>query len=253
LENEDGEMTIESVTREALQSAFAPGTALRLSRPQRGAVRPQPAVVFGWGRDAACDLTLALGVHDPVPQEGERVKLEATRLDGLFQVAGTLHGVAPVDPAASRMVRARLRPDIATATRLQRRAFFRLPGRWPARIHAASPTPDCEIDATGLEITVHDLSAGGMLFAQPEGAPLGIGTRLRVTLDLGDEAVPLAAMARIVRRQASPIPDGPVLWGCQFCDLAQEGEWRILRRLHTLYRARSRGAGRAPKLQAQAA
>jgi hypothetical protein len=248
-----GDMTIESVTREALQIAFAPGTALRLSRPQRGAIRPQPAVVFSWGYDAGCDLTLALGAHDPVPQEGERVKLEATRLDGLFQVAGTLHEVAPLDPAASRMVRARLRPDIATATRLQRRAFFRLSGRWQARIHAASPAAGCEIDATGLEITVHDLSAGGMLFEQPERAALSIGTRLGVSLDLGDGETPLAVMARIVRQQLSPMPGGPVLWGCQFCDLAQEGERRILRQLHALYRARSLGAGRTPTLQKQAA
>ncbi|MBM3316961.1 MAG: PilZ domain-containing protein [Candidatus Eisenbacteria bacterium] len=244
---------IESVTRETLVRVFAAGSTLRLQRPERGGLRPQPALVHLWRRDRYCELTLALGPHDPLPQEGERVRAESTRVDGVFQVIGRLRLPEPVGGDEARLLRALLEPDVATATRLQRRAFFRLPGRWPVTIRPVSggargPAGDAECRAEAF-----DLSAGGMLLGRTAGGPLSPGTRLGVAIDLADGAAPLTATAEVVREQTGARRGQTRLWGCRFCDLGYEDERRILRRLHALYRERlQRGATPADALAAAA-
>lgn len=242
---------VESVSRETLARVFAPGVSLQLTRLERGGLRPRPAVVHAWQRTSYCELTLLLGPHDPLPQEGERARIEITRVDGLFQASGKLHLPELLAGEGERMARVVLRPDPATATRLQRRAFFRLPGSWPVWIEEAPSGAAGLADGRRHRALAVDLSAGGLLLGGTEGARIHPGARLRVWVDLGDGEPPLGAEIDVVREQASRRPEQASLWGCRFRELGYEGERRILRRLHTLYRERLRAA--APGTLAAAA
>jgi hypothetical protein len=240
-------VTVESVGKDAIQRVLATGTPIHVSRIERGVNQPRPGVVEGWNGGGRCRLMLTLDPHDPLPQEGERVRLGTSRVDGLFQTAGTLHDVAQSDRAAvPRLVEAALRPDYATATRLQRRAFFRLAGRWQVLVSVlraphGAPGPGGEpAGETSFPAIAHDLSAGGMLLGQPAWESFDLGTHLRVSIDLNDGNPPLAATAEVVRHQAAPASGGSRCCGCRFQDLSEADERRILRALHALYRARIR-------------
>ena len=229
-------MRVESVGRDALRRVIAAGTVVGLKRLERTAP-PLRAVIGEWEqRGMSCAVTFRLGGRDPQVQSGERVRVEARRLDGLFQTAATLRRVrAATQPDEPGMYVAQLHPDATSALRVQRRAFYRLPGRWSADVQALPGE-----DLPPATATAFDLSAGGVLFDLPETCRPEIGRRLQTKLDLGDGEDPLAVTAQIVRRHGLDLPGAPPLWGCRFERLAPEVEQRILRCLHALYRQRVR-------------
>jgi c-di-GMP-binding flagellar brake protein YcgR len=145
-----------------------------------------------------------------------------------------MHLPEVLETGGERVVHAILRPDPATATRLQRRAWFRLSGRWPVRLRRQARGAA----RAGREqrACAFDLSAGGMLLGAVEGEPLEPGARIDVALDLDDGERALSATVEIVREQSGPPPGCVRLWGGRFCGLGYAGERRILRRLHALYR-----------------
>ncbi|MCK4412051.1 MAG: PilZ domain-containing protein [Candidatus Eisenbacteria sp.] len=239
-----------TITEEILRRVFAAGTLVALQPLDRPAAPRFQGFVGEWKRHA-CRLELRAAREQIALVSNEPVEMLHGRLDGLYRVAGVLRlgDRRPDEPAASGRPAAQtvwLQLTSDTAERRQRRAFYRLPGRWPALIHrSANPGPVRESAAGTLGAAAaraHDLSAGGMLIDDCE-ALLAVGTRFRATLDLQDGASPLALTALAVRRH--PVPAGfPRRWGCRFLDLAVEHEERILGRLHALTRMRLAGGVR---------
>ena len=237
-----------TVTDGILRRVFAPGTLVTLEpRDHPEGVRFS-GVVAEWRR-RACHLTLR-----GVPEEIDNL-LDASvdmlhgRLDGLYRVGGRLRRARrrrPSDPPAAATCRAYLEIVPGSADCRQRRAFYRLSGRWPALIHrpaAAGPAAEAEARPGGAAAArIGDLSAGGMLIDDAE-ALLALGGRFRATIDLQDGGSPLTVTAVPVRRQR--VAAGRARqWGCRFLELSSEDEERILARLHALTRMRLAGAPR---------
>jgi hypothetical protein len=241
-----------AVTESLLRRVFAPGTLITV-RPRDGVPGMRLAgLVAAWKR-GACRLDLRASSAELAGFEGLAVEMLHGRLDGLYSVAGELRACAPgaAAPEAATITAGGtravwLRVAAETAECRQRRAYYRLPGAWPALIHLTpSEGPGRAQAAAGaVAACVHDLSAGGMLIDDRQ-ALLRPGARLRATLDLQDGEMPLTVSAVAVRRHAARA-GGPRQWGCRFVDLPSEAQERIIGRLHVLTRARLAGSAQLP-------
>ncbi|MFH1144412.1 MAG: PilZ domain-containing protein [Candidatus Eisenbacteria bacterium] len=216
-------MNAERVERATLERVFTPGVVLELLRREQPRSRPLKGVMSTQGRrEWSLSLAIPNGQDPDFPRTDEWVDLVLGRLDGLYRVSGVAR--RDPDPAGSDL---RVRIDPRSAQRSQRRAFYRLPGHWPARIRFAG-------EGHGQAATVRDLSAGGILVEDRSGR-VEVGAAFMVTIDLEDGAAPLTMAAAAVRADR----DRPTAcWGCRFLDPSQAEQERILSRLHALTRQR---------------
>ena len=234
--SQSGEMSTDAVDKKVIERVFAAGTRVEL-RPLATPALSLCGVMHGWHR-RDCLLRLAAGDPAVLPSRGAEVELLCGRLDGLFRIAGVVRQTRMPDSRApgkgpqarTMLIELRIRVDSESAQRRQRRAYFRLPGCWPARIDR----PAASGIARAAAAVVHDLSAGGMLIDDREGL-LEIGRPFAVTVDLQDELAPLTLEAVPVRHDPAPQARR---WGCRFVNSTAEDEDRILGRLHVLTRLR---------------
>jgi hypothetical protein len=191
----------------------ASGTHVSLRLPHVGTL---PAIVDATEPGA---LLVVLTVRDTRVERlvGQEVAVEATTARGIRRYTGTL-APTPGSPDRFRVVLAD-----GEAERIQRRDWARVDAVVPIVVRAIDE------DLGGTTSTLN-LSAGGVLIADPWRLPLG--TDVRIELDGQAGEPPIRALGRVVREGATDQK------GIRIDDIARDDEERLVR----LVRERERAA-----------
>ena len=206
--------------------AVAPAS-INLPAGQKVSVRLQyvgalPATVEA---TTATSLTVALAVPDARINrlDGTDVAVESTSSRGIQRFSGRL-----VLRGRSDVFDIEVGGDME---RIQRREWARVGTCIPIRIELVDE-PDLEI-GTGQTQTLN-LSGGGVLINDPWRLPLGVDTRVELTIEPSQP--PVRALARVVRDA------GPERKGLRFDDIESQDSERLMRYVRERERAELRMA-----------
>jgi len=206
--------------------AVAPAS-INLPAGQKVSVRLQyvgalPATVEA---TTATSLTVALAVPDARINrlDGTDVAVESTSSRGIQRFSGRL-----VLRGRSDVFDIEVGGDME---RIQRREWARVGTCIPIRIELVDE-PDLEI-GTGQTQTLN-LSGGGVLINDPWRLPLGVDTRVELTIEPSQP--PVRALARVVRDA------GPERKGLRFDDIEPQDSERLMRYVRERERAELRMA-----------
>ena len=193
------------------------GQKVSVRLPYVGAL---PATVEATGSGS---LTVALAVPDNrvLRLDGSEVSVECTSARGIQRYAGqvVLSGRADVFDI-------RLGGDME---RIQRREWARVGTVVPIRVELVD-----EPDLGGGETSTLNLSGGGVLINDPWRLPLGVDTRVEITIESSQP--PVRALARVVRDA------GPERKGLRFDDIEPQDTERLMRYVRERERAELRMA-----------
>jgi hypothetical protein len=206
--------------------AVAPAS-INLPAGQKVSVRLQyvgalPATVEA---TTATSLTVALAVPDARINrlDGTDVAVESTSSRGIQRFSGRL-----VLRGRSDVFDIEVGGDME---RIQRREWARVGTCIPIRVELVDE-PDLEI-GTGQTQTLN-LSGGGVLINDPWRLPLGVDTRVELTIEPSQP--PVRALARVVRDA------GPERKGLRFDDIEPQDSERLMRYVRERERAELRMA-----------
>lgn len=206
--------------------AVAPAS-INLPAGQKVSVRLQyvgalPATVEA---TTATSLTVALAVPDARINrlDGTEVAVESTSSRGIQRFSGRL-----VLRGRSDVFDIEVGGDME---RIQRREWARVGTCIPIRVELVDE-PDIEI-GTGQTQTLN-LSGGGVLINDPWRLPLGVDTRVELTIEPSQP--PVRALARVVRDA------GPERKGLRFDDIEPQDSERLMRYVRERERAELRMA-----------
>ena len=206
--------------------AVAPAS-INLPAGQKVSVRLQyvgalPATVEA---TTATSLTVALAVPDARINrlDGTEVAVESTSARGIQRFSGRL-----VLRGRSDVFDIEVGGDME---RIQRREWARVGTCIPIRVELVDE-PDIEI-GTGQTQTLN-LSGGGVLINDPWRLPLGVDTRVELTIEPSQP--PVRALARVVRDA------GPERKGLRFDDIEPQDSERLMRYVRERERAELRMA-----------
>jgi len=170
-------------------------------------------------------VTVALSVPDNrvLRLEGSEVAVESTSARGIQRFNGRL-----VLSGRADVFDVEIGGD---CERIQRREWARVGTVIPIRVELVDE-PDVEV-GTGETQTLN-LSGGGVLIRDPWHLPLGVDTRLEITIEPSQP--PVRALARVVRDA------GPERKGLRFDDIEPQDSGRLMRYVRERERAELRMA-----------